>query len=384
MMIKNFQFLLGLLAALFSNSAYAQSDASAALLLRPSKVESASPNLDSSRYVLKAPSSAVKPAPLPVTPPPAQTSPPPTAQAQSMTPSSAVSQLITTPPPIQKLSSPPVQPAPAADTNRSLTEQIRNILLGGNDEAINEYLGQLHGGDVRQNIVNISVAPNLMYVDSSSDYWYRDYHSSGPGLSIGAEVWFTPFTGFDVDYTTSLAAELDADPNSARAVLVDHRFTDVGFLFRNFSSVQRKSMSFTLGLKYSEYQMIIPKNETDRARLKSSGIGMSLEVKRPKDASTVWVLGADLLPKLKVKEGGTEAEIESGLSVTSYGVKFTVGQEFRLNRQNQIYWNLSHRFDKSVYQGIASPADPISGTNPVGVTVDLGMTMFGVGYSWGD
>jgi hypothetical protein len=223
-----------------------------------------------------------------------------------------------------------------------------------------------------------------MYVDSSSQFWYRKFHSSGPGIYVGADIWYTPFAGVAIDYATTLSSDLNVSPTTSETALVDHRFSSAGLQFRTYSTLSRRSPSVNFGLKYSEYQMIVPRAETNRIRLKTSGVALSVQANVPKSNTVAWFFSSELIPKLKVSELKTSLDLKSGSNDTSYAVKFGFGQEYSIDRSHQVYWRLSHRIDKSVYEGTASQNDPITGAAPEGVTVTTGTSLFELGYTWGN
>lgn len=344
---------------MFSLMASAQVDPASSLLIRSTNDEVGRPNLDSSRYTVK-PSSTPKTVKTEKSKKPVVSVEAPDAKEEKVTNTEEQKE------------------------NKNIAEKVREIFLGGDQESISEYKEQLHAEDPRQNVANITVAPGLFYYDSSSAYWYRRYHSSGPGLTAACDIWVTPFMGVNIDYFTTLAAELDVDPTSKKAALVDHRYTNLALQFRKYATLSRKSPRFNLGIGFSDYQLIIPKEEANRSRISSSGLLLSFQAAVPKTINSAWSFGTVLYPKLKIKEERAATEIKSGTSSQAYGVKFYFGQIFTLDRHNQIFWRASHRLDKSVYSGTATPADPVTTSSPQGVVVTTGATLFEVGYTWGD
>lgn len=355
-----------ILIVLFSLEIFAQVDPSSALLLRSTSDQVASPSLDSSRYTVR--------------PPAANKVPKPIVPSKSTVVEKPVDKNISVQPVVEKSA----EKSEAVSGDKKISEKMREIFLGGDEESILEYREQLHAEDSRQNVASISVAPGIFYFDSASSYWFRDYHSSGPGLSAGADIWITPFMGVNIDYFTTLSAELDVDPTSSKSVLVDHRNSAIGVQFRRYSNLSRRSPNFNVAINYADYQLIIPKEETNRNRISSAGVALSFLATIPKNTTSAWTFGTTLYPKLKVKEQKTAVEIKSGTDYSAYAIKFQFGQEFTLDRKNQIFWRLSHRMDKMIYSGEASPADPISSVAPEGVIVTTGASLFELGYTWGD
>lgn len=376
-MIK--KILIGILFFSAAERAYSQVDAASSILVRPQGTENAvGPNLDSSRYTVKPstqpPTRAVKSANS------GEEVAAKVSEAKKRVEKKilAEKEKVAAPPP------PSPEVVPQQDVNKNFTEELKAILLGGDEERMNQYLNQVHPQDPRQNLVNLSVATGYLYQNSSSESWYRKFNSSGPGVTVDADVWLSPMLGVNLDYFTTLSADILAEPTSNKKILVDHRFMNLGFQFRRFSSFSRKSPSVTWGIQYSEYQMIVPKAEDNRAILKSTGVSVGVLAAVPKTNTTAWTVGGDLYPKMKVSEEKTAIQIKSGNSPTSYGFRFTFGQVHTIDRSGQMFWRLSHRVDKTVYAGDSSPVDPIGGAALTGVSVTTGSSMFEVGYTWGD
>jgi hypothetical protein len=384
-MIK--KILLGILLLSAGMQARAQVDAASSILVRPQGTESSTvgPNLDSSRYTVKPSGSAANRAVKSANA--AEEAAAKVSEVKKRVEKKISAEkekaVVAAPPP----PSPP-QPAteivPQQEVNKNFTEELKAILLGGDEERMNQYLNQVHPQDPRQNLVNLSVATGYLYQGSSSESWYRRFHSSGPGVTVDADVWLSPMLGINLDYFTTLSADVLAEPTSNKRILVDHRFMNLGFQFRRYSSFSRKSPSVTWGIQYSEYQMIVPKAEDNRAILKSTGASVGVVATVPKTNTTAWTVGGDLYPKMKVSEGKTAIQVKSGNNPTAYGFRFVFGQIHTIDRSGQMFWRISHRVDKTVYAGDSSPVDPIGGAALTGVSVTSGTSMFEVGYTWGD
>src|SRR5690606_24811582 len=155
-----------------------------------------------------------------------------------------------------------------------------------------------------------------------------------------------------------------------------------GFLYRKYFGKTRRAPSLILGISYYEYQMIVPKQEDLRIRLRTSGPAVSIATRWPTTNYTAWLFGMTLLPKLKVKEQATGISVTSGTNETTYGLGMHIGREYVLDRNHQVFWKLSHQLEKSVYEGQADTNDPIDNAAPTGVSATTGTTMFGIGYTW--
>ncbi len=234
-----------------------------------------------------------------------------------------------------------------------------------------------------QKLVELSLSPVLLSVDSSSKYWFYDYNGSGMGLLLGVNIWFSKNWGFNADYLASNAATVKAEHDSSRKIVVDHRMTDITIQYRSGSSALDKNASAVFGLGFTDYQILVPKEETERVGIKSKGLSINLDLRVPKNKST-WVYSWTFLPDIEVSEITTGIKVKGGKSLESYGIKFSIGNEIRVDEFNQIYWRLSHRYDKTIYDGTANQVDPRNGQTPTDVSFDRGISMFEFGYIWGD
>jgi hypothetical protein len=242
----------------------------------------------------------------------------------------------------------------------------------------------LHIDDPRQNLVRLTAAPGYHYVNSSSDYWFRDYYGSSPALSIGAEVWVTTYFGIVSKYLTTLGSEITATHDANKKISVDHQYFDLGFEWRSYGSPTKKSSALIFGLHYNEYQMRLPVSEPERIRIKSSGLLIDLGARIPAKNNSALIFGSEFLPNVNLKEEKTGVRVRSGTLDSSHAISFYFGKEYVLSREEQVYWKLWHRIDKTVYRGLANTPDPISGASPEGVSVTNSSTMLSVGVSWGD
>lgn len=353
----------------FAVRTFADVTPSSALLLKSAE-GTPTVNLESGRYVVKSETKVVETntaEEVLVTPPPA--TPKPTVKK--------ISKKVETPKP----------PAPTVDakapiTEENLVERLQSVLLGDHDETL-RYRESLHPDDRRQNIIEAQVAPTLMYLDSNSSYSYRNYSSSGSGLGIGAQVWTTPFFGITSSYFVTLASDMSAAVSGDRQLQVDHRFFDVGLKYRKFFTLSRKSPVTGVSLKYDEYQLNFPKKEAGRTRLKTTGISLGLDAKIPSSLTHAWTFGTDIIVRPTTTEERTALNLKSGKNPTAQTFKFFVGSEYSFSRNQSLFWKLSHRLDKTVYEGSANQVDPNSGVTPAGVSVNQGITMFELGFTFG-
>lgn len=265
-----------------------------------------------------------------------------------------------------------------------LGDHMRELILGGSQESIQEYKALLHPYDLRQNLVEIGASAGMFYQNSGSNYWYRRYYSFSPVITAETAFWLTPFLGFKGEFSTSLASEINGDPAGTRKIPADHQWWSGGIRFRKSFGLDRRSPHLLIGLDFNESRMTVPANDPDRIRVRTSGLAISAGLQRPSSQTHVWDFGVRLLPRADQQEGKTASAVRSGQKQQTYSVGIWIGSRFLLDRKNQYFWQVSHCLDKSLYDGQANQVDPISGIQPSGVQVTLGTTLFRLGYTWGE
>jgi hypothetical protein len=375
-------------------SAMADLDPSSALMLKGGGTQSQpGVNLDSGRYTIR-PSAAPTPQSTKVepkgksVPAPVSVSGSASASPASATsgkgPATANSNGKTAPATEKTATGTETETATDIHIDSAFPERMKDFFLGGAEDEILRYRSSLHAQDSRQNFVEVSVAPGYLYQNSKSDYWYRKYYSTGPGLGVAAKFWLTPFFGVQSSYFTTFAADMTSKHDSEERVNTDHRIFNAGLQFRKYFNMTRKSPNMVLGINYDETQLLVPKTETERVRIKTTGPAFRIESTVPTTVTKAWVYSAEFLPKIKINEMRTELNLRTGKKPTAYGFKFGFGQDFNFDRNNRVFWRLSHRIDKVVYEGDANQPDPITTLTPSNVGVTQGTSLFQFGFTWGD
>lgn len=270
------------------------------------------------------------------------------------------------------------------EKSSELGDHVRELILGGSQESIQEYKALLHPYDLRQNLVEIGASAGMFYQNSGSNYWYRRYYSFSPLITAETAFWLTPFLGFKGEFSTSLGSEIDGDPAGTRKIPADHQWWSGGIRFRKSFGLDRKSPHLLIGLDFNESRMTVPANDPDRIRIRTSGLAISAGLQRPSSQTHIWDFGVRLIPRADQQEGKTASIVRSGLKQQTYSVGIWIGSRLLLDRKNQYFWQISHCLDKSLYDGQANQVDPISGIQPSGVQVTLGTTLFRLGYTWGE
>ncbi len=357
--------------------AWAQVDPSSALLLRPGGRPPAKENLDSSRYTIR-----------PQTQSEARDEAPPRQTPVQTSQSKPVSQSTAKPEPVEKTETPSAPQKSSeetlAESPEGLREQFREWILGGDQEKIEDYKKQIHPKDYRLNMVEVSIAPVYLYQDSQSSYWYRSFHNSSPGIYANAKLWLTPFFGINSSFMTSLGGDMVGSLDGKDRIQVDHQMFDLGLRFRKFFGTSLKSPQLSFGIDYYEHQLRLPPNSPNRIGTKTGGPRLVLDAYLPKKGVSFWNVGVELMPKSGHLEVKTAADVKSGEPGTNHGAGVWIGGLYNFDGVHQMFWKLSHRVEKNIFEGAASLPDPRTGETPEGVSVTNSLTIFSLGYRWGN
>lgn len=352
---------------LTSAQAWAQLDPSSVLLLRKGGKAPEKSQLDGGRYKVVEPK---RPASNPMsesirktvpTAPPVATPPP----------------VVVVPAPSPEPEAPPVVVAPAPPP---LTEKVKEMVMGGSEESIETFRDQLHSDDIRQNLMEIEIAPAFLYTESSSNYWFRSFAVASPAFAVAAQIWVTPFFGIRSSFLNSMDSSIYEDSGTRDRTAAEQQWFDAGFRWRKFYGLSRKATTLSLGLDFSEYQFRVGKSVTERNSLKTVGAKLSLEATMPRSTSFAWVTGASITPRADHKEKGA---IRSGARDETTVMGIWVGGNHTFDRNSVVFWKLQHSIERNLFEKDASVADPVTGQTPKGVSVTNGTTMFTFGFRWG-
>lgn len=389
-MSRAFLVLCPLLASLFAGPVRAQVDAASTVLLRPTGKSASKQNLDSSRYKIRAPESrkdddeiGEKPGtviPTPVSKAKTKT----TTTAEITVPAS--SEPVPSPVPPEAVAvSPTPAPTPVADAAPAepppVTQQVRDLIMGGTQEDISEARTQIHPQDPRANVLDIQLAPAYYYNSSQSGYSYRRYSSHGPGLGLGMNLWLTPFFGLQSRFFSSVSASVRS--GGTNMVPTDVQSFEAGIRFRKHFGYSRKAAHMNWGLDYHDEINKINSEATTIIGRKSSGLGVSLETVVPSSNTYAHTLQVDVRPRLKHTEMNTGVEVKSGNKAETNAIGLGVGGQWLMDRRNQVFWKAQYSVERNLFKGQASQADPHTGIAPDGVSVTNSLMMFYFGFRWG-
>lgn len=269
-----------------------------------------------------------------------------------------------------------------SEDDKNMVEDLREILLGGSSEEVDDYLGKVKASDPRNNLVELTLAPFIFYNDSNSTYWYRDYYSYGPGIKLNAKLWLSPFFGISTTYQTGFNSEIRNTPGGTSTEPVDHEWFAAELQFRNYFGVSQKAPSLTFGLGFSEYQMKAKPDSTTRIGVKTAGVKLSVEAAIPVSRGRAWTMGLGLIPRANHKELRTQITPSSGPHDESNVIELSLGRRYTFDRSQVLFWKLQHSFEKNAFKGQASQADPYS-NQPENVSVTNSRSLFIFGFTWG-
>jgi hypothetical protein len=374
-------------------SAYAQLDPSSAVLLRPSSVKDTSESLDTSRYKVRAPESRKsseedldeKPGtfiPSPVQPHSGKSKKKKdeAAQAENTANAQATPVAPAATPPAQSPAAPLIT-GPGNSSAHAVSEQVRELILGGTAEDIDEYRRQIHPQDPRANVLSISIAPAYFYESSQSEYSFRRYTSNGPAISGTMNLWLTPFFGLQSKYFASVTGAVRAGP--VDVVPMDVLVFDAGLRFRKHFGYSRKAAHLSWGLDWHDSSDKIARDSTVNVSRRSSGMNFALEAAVPASNTYAHTFDLGIQPRLHHSEPATGASARSGEKNETNAISLAIGGEWILDRRNQVFWKSQYNIERSLFQGPASATDPHTGGTPTGVSVTNSQLIFYFGFKWG-
>jgi hypothetical protein len=121
-----------------------------------------------------------------------------------------------------------------------------------------------------------------------------------------------------------------------------------------------------------------------RERIRTYGVGLSLEGDVPTSASYAWTFRLGAVPRARHEEISTQDNVRSGGSPETNVVEASVGGRISFDRANEVFWRFSEKIEQNLFSGAASAADFQTGQTPTGVSVTNAFTIFEFGYSWGN
>ncbi|MDC0980307.1 hypothetical protein OAQ84_01085, partial [Bdellovibrionales bacterium] len=277
-----------------------------------------------------------------------------------------------------------IKTKPKPEPNPNELEIIGELMPNRGTKATQEYFKKIDRRDSRRNILEIEVSPLYFHAESDSNFGFRDYRSFGPGLGLGATVWFSPFLGLTTDIKSSLSGDIAGNSSGRNRLAADHLWVDIGFIFRRFSSYRIESPIFKYGLGFRDHSLKIPSDSTERVNLNSSGLVFSVERQGEKREGRRRLWGVEIMPKANHFESYASVDIQSGSGNETNLVGLWVGEEYEFTRKQKVFWRLKQTFEKNLFGGSANTVDPETGSAPSGVIVNQSQTFLQLGISFGN
>ncbi len=236
----------------------------------------------------------------------------------------------------------------------------------------------------RPTFIDVQVAPGIAFVDSESNYWYRDYQSSAPAVMLNASMWVSGYFGFKCGFISTFGADITAGPTDQSRINIGQQWFNYGIQFRNWKTESKLSTELHYGVRYSEFQMQAPLDSANRPRLKTTGVSAFIHARFPHKKDVSSFVEFELTPKANHKEIPTVLTLKSGDKVETSQVGLKFGRSYSLMDGNNIFWSLNSSFEKNIFKGTAVPNDPATNQTVNGVSVNNRTVMFFVGYQWSD
>lgn len=280
-----------------------------------------------------------------------------------------------------------LQPDPPEQTPQpepSISEQAQSLFTANPEKVLGFYEENLDESDPRHNKIEINFAPTFVSNESLSSYSFRNYRSSFAAVNMGANVWLTPAIGVGGNFLFSLGADTSGDAVTGTRSPARQEFLDMALKFRKFFGFERTSKSLEFDVLYSDYKFNVNADDTYRAKLKSSGMGLKMNLRLPSSKEVAWSLGGSFFPKMQHSEGESGIDLRSGNSTENVRLGLHLGTEVILSRDSQIFYEMSAISDKNLFDGSASLADPANGLTPKNVSITNTFYMFSLGYRWGN
>jgi hypothetical protein len=266
--------------------------------------------------------------------------------------------------------------------NENILVRARDALMGGPPEILDEYRSYLQPDDIRRNIIEIKLAPVILYNDSQSPSFTRSYNGFTPGLYFSNDIWFTMFFGLNTTYRVSLNGGVPGDPQNSTYVNASHEWASIGLRFRRFYGFGKSVPSLELGVDLREYQFRVPSDDPTRAKLKSTGAFLTLDAKIPASARYTSIYSFGVSPWHTHNEANSGMAVLSGTQNTTFVLDAGFGGEYKLDRTSRVFWKLDYELQRSLFSGSATGADPVTGMTLTNVPVNNGFLMFHFGYTW--
>jgi hypothetical protein len=356
-----------ILLASTKSAAQSSIDPSSALLLNPAGSSSVRPRagetrLDSGRYTIRPRVDKTSDRPADKTPPSPRK---PVETTSSKEPDPAPS---ATPSPQPTSAGGTVNPGSAQPGSAQTDEPQALAVEGSGAEVI--------PAPEATRMLDISVATVYLYEDAQSSYSYRQETMASPAYSAAARAWLSPEFAVGGSYLATFGGQVADQTASVSASRTETAF---GLYLRKLFA----SSHLTFGVELIDSQFRVSSDAVSKLKTKSSGVRLSMEGEFQSSASSAWLIGFSASPRLQHEEITAATEVRSGTGVNAYAVGASLERRWRFDNSNAMFIRLEHKFERDLFTGSATLADPIGGATPNGVAASVGTTLIQFGYNWG-
>jgi hypothetical protein len=361
-----------ILLASTKSAAQSSIDPSSALLLNPAGSSSVRPRagetrLDSGRYTIRPRVDKTSDRPADKTPPSPRK---PVETTSSKEPDPAPS---ATPSPQPTSAGGTVNPGSAqpgsAQPGSAQTDEPQALAVEGSG-------AEVIPAPEATRMLDISVATVYLYEDAQSSYSYRQETMASPAYSAAARAWLSPEFAVGGSYLATFGGQVADQTASVSASRTETAF---GLYLRKLFA----SSHLTFGVELIDSQFRVSSDAVSKLKTKSSGVRLSMEGEFQSSASSAWLIGFSASPRLQHEEITAATEVRSGTGVNAYAVGASLERRWRFDNSNAMFIRLEHKFERDLFTGSATLADPIGGATPNGVAASVGTTLIQFGYNWG-
>lgn len=203
-------------------------------------------------------------------------------------------------------------------------------------------------------------------------------------MNLGANVWLTPAIGIGGNFLFSLGADTSGDVATGTRSPAHYEFLDIAMKFRQFFGFTQASKSIEFDVIYSDYKLNVNADDMYRSKLKTSGLGLKMNLRLPSSPDVAWLIGGSFYPRMQHSESRAGADVGSGNNTENIRLGLQLGSEIKLSRSSQIFYEASVLAEKNLFDGSAKTVDPSTNTTPKNVSVTDTFYIFSLGYRWGN
>jgi hypothetical protein len=203
-------------------------------------------------------------------------------------------------------------------------------------------------------------------------------------MTVDASVWTSPHFGVHTGFTGSLNANVSDSFNNTKNASASEQWFSAGARARSFFGDGPLAPTLQFGVDYREDEFRVPSDTVFRNKLTTSGLHLLIDAEFPTSGLGSWILGGEFGPKLFHRESSNATEFRTGddPQATTVGVHF--GASYRFDHAQRLFWKISHGVERDLFSGPTTINDPLTGLPQTNVSVTNSVTLFQLGYIWGN